>query len=158
MVIPLLIAAVAAAAAGPAADPNVGGALADLAKSERAEACRNDQKADILICGRRGERYRIDPSVLEASRAHDSAPAKPRVPPDASPDNSCVGPQHCGDAVIPLVAVALTAIRAAELAANGEDWRDSLRTHEDEYRLYKQAEERKVKQRRVIIGVAAGSK
>jgi hypothetical protein len=54
--------------------------------------------------------------------------------------------------------MALTAVKAAELAAHGDDWRDALRTHEDEYRLYKEAEERKAKERGIKISVAAGSR
>jgi hypothetical protein len=159
MILPFVIAA-AGAAAEPSSDgaPNFASALADVAKSSPAEACKSDNKADILVCGRAGTPYRIDRSVLEASREHDAAPAKPPLSADAAADNSCIGPQHCGDAVIPLVAIALTALKAAELAANGGDWRNAIRTHEDEYRLYQQAEAREAKERRVRIGIIAGGK
>ena len=37
--------------------------------------------------------------------------------------------------MIPLVGMALTALKAAVLASQGEDWREAFKTHPDEYRI-----------------------
>jgi hypothetical protein len=50
----------------------------------------------------------------------------------------------------------LTVARAAALAARGDDWRDAIRIHEDEYRLYKAAEARRARDRRPHIGFSVG--
>jgi len=158
MVIGLLITA-AQAAASPSATPDIASAL--RAESRTAATCRNDKGAEIVVCGRQISPYRIDPTVLQAQRARDALPPKPPVGAAVVADNGCVGGQGGGcmnGGTIPLVGMALTAVKAAELAAHGDDWRDALRTHEDEYRLYKQAEERKAKERGIKISVAAGSR
>ena len=106
-----------------------------------AQPCNVSQSpAEVIICGSRPQRYRIDPDVLAATRAVHTPPLKP--PLDASTADSCVGP-NCGGGMIPLVAMALTAIKAMALAAQGDDWRDAFRTHPDEYRAYEQSKARK---------------
>ena len=150
MIAPFLFAAAAAAqAAGKALQPS--------AAAQVEAECRDSSSADLVVCGKGAKRYRIDPSVLEAQRAHDAPPPKPPLTAEMSPESGCVGPQACKGGVVPLVGMALVAAKAAALAAEGEDWRDALRTHEDEYRLYQQAEERRAKDRRVKIGVTAGT-
>jgi hypothetical protein len=157
VIVAFLIVAVGAAAA-PAADPR-----ADTPRivSSAVDPCKSASNEDILVCGERGQkgasRFRIDPNVLSADRAANALPPKP--PADASEvaqSNACVGPNACRDGVIPLVGMALAAAKAAVLAANGDDWRDAIRTHDDEYRLYKQAEERRRKDRGVKLGVGVG--
>jgi hypothetical protein len=161
MVVALLMSAAQAAAspaAVPAAAPNIADALRVESRSSGA-ACRNEHGSEIVVCGRQGSRYRIDPVVLETQRARDALPPKPPVGADTVADNGCVGGRGDGctnGGVIPLVGMALAAVKAAELAANGDDWRDAIRTHEDEYRIYKQAEERKAKERGVKIGISTG--
>ena len=150
-----LIAAVGAAAAPAAPEPS---AATPAVVSSAADPCKGASKADILVCGKRGaDRFRIDPNVLEADRAANALPAKPPVQADQASASGCVGPNSCKDGVIPLVGMALAAAKAAALAANGDDWRDAIRTHDDEYRLYKQAEERRRKDRGVKIGVSVGN-
>lgn len=148
----LIVAAQAAASSSPPAD--VTGAL-------QADKCKDSKGNEIVVCAERGRSpYRIDPRVLQAERAHAALPPKPPVGTETVASSGCVGGQGRGctnGGVIPLVGMALTAVKAAELAAHGDDWRDALRTHEDEYRLYKQAEERKAKERGVKIGVSAGN-
>lgn len=128
------------------------------------EPCKSASGDEILVCGerdKRGEdRFRIDANVLAADRAKNALPPKP--PADATADasttgNSCVGPNACNEGVIPLVGMALAVAKAAALAAKGEDWRDAIRTHEDEYRLYKEAEERRRKDRGIKIGITVGN-
>ena len=138
----LLAAAAALAAAEPSGSP-------------ASEACASEDPAEILVCGRPGDRFRIDPDVLEASRAREALPPKPAVTADASPAAGCVGPQACTGNSVPLVAMALVAAKAAALAIDGEDWREALRTRQDEYRLKKQAEERRARDHGIKIGVGA---
>ncbi len=164
MILALLIAAgtIAGAPAGASSalvvPANVGNAASAANTLGRpvmqSHSCKSDNSADILVCGRPADRYRIDPAVLEAIRQREAAPAKPPLSPDTAPDTSCVGPQHCGDEVIPLVGMALVVAKAAALAANGDDWREALRTHEDEYRLYQQSEARKTEERRATFGIS----
>ena len=150
----------AQAAATPSPLPDVAGALRAESRVSRDE-CSKGSAAEIVVCKRRTTPYRIDPTVLEAERVHDALPPKPPIGADTVADSGCVGGQGGGctnGGVIPLVGMALTAVKAAELAAQGDDWRDAIRTQQDEYRLYKQAEERKAKERGVKIGITAGGK
>jgi hypothetical protein len=151
MMFAILIAAVAGAAAPapPAETPKI--------VLSAANPCESGTTADILVCGKRGDHFRIDPNVLEADRAANARPPKPPAHADEATASGCVGPNACKDGVIPLVGMALAAAKAAALAANGDDWRDAIRTHQDEYRLYKQAEERRRKERGVKIGIAVGN-
>lgn len=116
--------------------------------------CKSTSPAEVVVCGRSEQRYRIDPQVLAATRAAEALPPKPEL--DASRDSSCTGP-NCGGGTIPLVGMALTALKAAELAAQGDDWREAFRTHPDQYQLYQDAKA-KEKRASVNIGVAAGNK
>lgn len=102
-----------------------------------AGPCKNDDPAEVVVCGRSEQRYRIDPHVLAAVRAADASPPKPSL--NATGADSCVGP-NCGGATIPLVGMALTVARAAMLAAKGDDWKEAFRTHPDQYEAYRQSE------------------
>jgi hypothetical protein len=51
--------------------------------------------------------------------------------------------------------MALTGLRAAELAADGDDWREAFRTRPDEYRAYEAA---RAKKGGISIGIVAGSR
>lgn len=148
-----LIAALAwpCAAVAQEQPPTLGQVLKDAASPQ----CKNSRADEVVVCGRSAPRYRIDPTVLAATRALEAPPVKP--PLDASTDQSCVGP-NCGGATIPLVGMALTALKAAELAAQGDDWREAFRTHPDAYQAYKNAKANEAKRPRVSIGVTAGSK
>jgi len=152
--LPLVLAAMALPSAAAAQElPPVpiaralGGARADTA------GCKSNDPAEVVVCGRSQQRYRIDPQVLAATRAAEALPPKPAL--DASRDSSCTGP-NCGGGTIPLVGMALAALKAAELAAQGDDWREAFRTHPDQYQLYEQS--KASKKARVSIGVGAASK
>jgi len=84
-----------------------------------------------------------------------AGPFKPLL--DASTEQSCVGPD-CGGATIPLVGMALVALKAAELAAQGDDWREAFRTRPDAYRAYQEAKAKEAKRARVSVGLSASSK
>lgn len=122
------------------------------ANSPQGVRCTNDDPATVVVCGRSQQRYRIDPVVLEATREASAAPPKPRL--DATTEPGCIGP-NCGGGTIPLVAVALTALKAAVLASQGDDWREAFRTHPDAYSQYEDA---KARTSRISIGVTAGNR
>jgi hypothetical protein len=152
----LLIAA-AAVTAAPPPESNVL-VPSPVLRAGLANICQNDKPDDVIVCGKPGQPYRIDSSVLAASRAANARPPKPPVTADTLPSNNCVGPDSCSGGVIPLVGMALVAAEAASLAAHGDDWRDAIRTQPDEYRLYEQAEARRESERKVRIGITAASK
>jgi hypothetical protein len=138
-----------AAGAQPASPP----ALASA--TNQPSACKSADASEVIVCGRSRERYRIDPSVLAATRAANALPPKPPITGDV-PDASCAGAMNCaGGSYVPLVGIALTALQAAELAADGDDWRDAFRTHPDQYRAYQNA---KAKKGGVSIGVSVGNR
>lgn len=151
--IPVLI-AVAAVAAQPApagSGPGIGPALT----APVAKTCKGDHPEDVVVCGKPGQPYRIDPVVLEANRAANAKPPKPPVTADSVPTNGCIGGMSCEGGFIPLVGMALVAAEAVSLAAHGDDWRDAIRKQPDEYRLYQQAEAKRASERKVRIGIAA---
>jgi hypothetical protein len=147
-----MIMARAAAAPDPASVPEPRRDVQETLRLDGSLAsCESTVPAEVIICGRRDEKYRIDPIVLEALRARKAVPLKEPETAEAKPTQGCVGPNACGGGVIPLVRMALVAAEAVKLAADGEDWRGAIWKHEDEYRLYKRAEERRAKDRRVKI-------
>ena len=147
------IASAAAAQPLPAiAGSNMADALKSVATGKLEAVCKNTDPTEVLVCGKPAQPYRIDPAVLESQRAVEAPPPKPMLT-DGAPGYDCVGPQHCGGGTLPLVAVALTAVKAAALAANGDDWRDAFRTHPDGYQAYEDA---KAKRPKVHIGFGVG--
>ena len=130
------------------------GLQAGVALPKLEEPWRSESPADVAVCAKRGQQYRIDKSVLEASRAAEARPPKPPIVADNDSTKGCVGPMACQGDMIPLVGMAMVAAKAAALAASGEDWREAIRTHEDEYRLCKQAEARRARDRKPRIGIA----
>ena len=152
-----LLAAFASPAMGqeeaPVRPEGIGKAMTQLLPGE-AGKCRSSDPSEVVVCGRSKQRYRIDSDVLAATRAAGAPPPKPEL--DASKQSSCVGP-NCGGGTIPLVGMALAALKAAELAARGDDWRDAFRTHPDAYKLYEDASTTE-KRGSIEIGVAAGNK
>ncbi len=131
-------------------EPSLSQSLADQ-EAQPAESCKSSDPTAVVVCGRSQQRYRIDPNVLAAARAAEAPPPKPEL--DATNANTCVGP-NCGGATIPLVAMALTALKAAELAAEGDDWKEAFRTHPDQYKAYQAS---KAKKGKISIGVMAGN-
>jgi hypothetical protein len=126
-------------------------AAPDKRDTPAKERCNSDDPSTVVVCGRSQQRYRIDPLVLEATREAEAPPPKPKL--DATTTNACTGP-NCGGGVIPLVGMALTAVKAAVLASQGDDWREAFRTRPDQYRAYEDA---KARTSRISIGVTAGN-
>jgi len=152
--LPLVLAAMALPSAAAAQDsPPV--PIAKALSDARADTtgCKSSDPAEVVVCGRSQQLYRIDPQVLAATRAAEALPPKAAL--DASRDSSCTGP-NCGGGTIPLVGMALAVLKAAELAAKGDDWREAFRTHPDQYQLYQQS--KAAKKARVSVGVGAASK
>jgi hypothetical protein len=158
---PLLLLAIGLGSAAGAQDngmaigQTLGQALSSAAPAARSAACKVARPGEVVVCGHSQEKYRIDPTVLAATRAADAAPPKPAL--DATAVNPCTG-QDCGGGTIPLVGMALTALKAAELAADGDDWRDAFRTHPDAYQQYQAATASAARKGHISIGVTAGSK
>ena len=149
MLVALLVGTPAAAHQAPASEA-LGQAL-DAAKP--VPSCKGDS-TQVVVCGRSDHKYRIDPDVLAATRAAEAPPPKPAL--DASQQVACVGPNCGGGNYVPLVGMALTALKAAELAADGDDWREAFRTHPDQYQAYQRAKDGK--KGHVSIEITAGSK
>lgn len=124
-------------------------ALTALGKPDTAPSCQSDDPKTVVVCGRSQQRYRIDPTVLEATRQAEALPPKTDL--DATTVGSCIGP-NCGGGTIPLVGMALTAVKAAVLASEGQDWREAFRTHPDQYQVYQKA-----KQSHISVGISAGN-
>ena len=109
-----------------------------------APRCDTPPPADgvIIVCGRKDDRYRIDPTVLAAIRSRDSR-GGPR--PDAhttmfSERCSPVGLSSCsGQNVVPVTSILMVVATAVSKVVRGEDLRPMLHTVPDEYELYKQA-------------------
>jgi hypothetical protein len=139
--------------------PTVASALRESAAGQPQNRCKSDDPKAVIVCGRSQHRYRIDPGVLAAERAVETPAAKGPISfVPASGQTACVGPK-CGSGAdfIPVVGIALVALRAATLAAHGEDWRDAFRTHEDEYQAYQDSQAKQAKGG-VSVGVSAGNK
>ena len=149
-----LVIAFALTASGAFAAP--GASSADkpaivTATPQRPDSCEESDAAEVVVCGRSPQRYRIDPAVLAATRAAEARPPKPPITGDV-PDEPCTG-AHCGGgSYVPLIGMALTALKAAELAVDGEDWREAFRTKPDQYQAYQREKARRGK---ITIGVGA---
>ena len=115
-------------------------------------ACKSDDPATVVVCGKAQQRFRIDPAVLAATRAAETPPPKP--PLDATSGQPCTGSQCGGGSYVPLIGMALVGLKAAELAAEGEDWREAFRTRPDQYQAYKAEKARKGG---VSVGVGIGN-
>ena len=122
--------------------------------AQQPGSSKSRDPAEVLVCGRSPQRYRIDPSVLAATRAAEAKPPKPPITGDV-PEAGCAGPNCGGGSYVPLIGMALTALKAAELAADGEDWREAFRTRPDQYQAYSRA---KAKKGGISVGVSAGNK
>jgi hypothetical protein len=143
--------AAAAQDRSPPGAPSLAVAIHDTAAQDAR--CERNAPDEVVVCGHSRHPYRIDPDVLAATRAAEAPRAKP--PLDASTAEPCTG-QTCGGGTIPLVGMALTALKAAELAAHGDDWREAFRTHPDQYQAYQQS--KAAKKGGISFGVNAGSR
>lgn len=143
----LMVFAMAVPAAGgaePGADPL--GAAQGQAPERIAIPLQNPNCAsgegEIVVCGRKEDRYRIDPTVLAGLRAREAreVPSRPDRRIVTAEKCSPVGPNGCAfQNVLPVSAIALTLITAAVKAIKGEDLRPMLRAEPTDYELYEQA-------------------
>lgn len=104
-------------------------------------SCTSNE-GEIVVCGRKEDRYRIDPTVLAGLRARQArnAPSRPDRRIVTAEKCSPVGPNGCAFRdVLPVSAVALTLVTAAVKAIKGEDLRPMLRAEPTDYELYEQA-------------------
>lgn len=133
-----------APAAGEPVNAAVAEALREVAPNASKAACKSAEAEAIVVCGRQGSPYRIDPVVLGAQRAAEAPPGKKSDIAAASKGTmQCVGLNNCGAGTVPLVAAALAAAKAAALAAQGEDWREAFRTGPTGYQRYEQSKSQK---------------
>lgn len=153
-----LLLALAPSAANAAQDQpapkTIAQALSD-ASPGREPKCDTEDPHAVVVCGRSQKPYRIDPNVLAATRAAEAPPAKPPV--GSVPPEQCSGPNCGGGSYVPLVGMALTALKAVELAAQGDDWRDAFRTRPDQYRLYQEEQAKQARKSGVSVGVTVGN-
>jgi hypothetical protein len=139
-------------AATAQSDPGaVAKALSNEAATKKAQ-CKSDDPKTVLVCGRSQQRFRIDPAVLAATRAAEAVPPKAAL--DANSAQTCTGSDCGGGNYVPLIGMALTALKAAELAADGDDWRDAFRTRPDQYQAYRAEQSKK---RGISVGVTVGN-
>ncbi|WP_152569529.1 MULTISPECIES: hypothetical protein [Sphingomonas] len=125
-----------------------------------ARPCKDDGDADVTVCARPRDDFRIDPNVLAGQRAREALPVDTRSPQERSQVADCtkeVG-QCQGGGVIPILPGVVRTVTAVVLAAKGEDWRQPFRDKPDEYQAYRayQAEQARRKSR-VSVQVSAGS-
>ena len=102
--------------------------------------CRDGESndGDITVCGRRSDRYRIDPKILAINRLAESQRGSGID--DATSATSCgIGLERCGSDIIPVSAIAFVIAHATVRAAKGEDWRDTFRSSPNEYQIYRSA-------------------
>jgi hypothetical protein len=142
------------AAHGQPAPKTIAQALAEVSPS-REPKCENADPHAVVVCGRSQAPYRIDPNVLAATRAAEAPPPKPPV--GSAPPEQCTGPNCGGGSYVPLVGMALTALKAVELAAQGDDWREAFRTRPGQYRLYQDQQAKRAKKSGVSVGVTVGN-
>ena len=135
---------------------SIGQALDQAVRETSSNGCSSAED-EILVCSQPRKTYRVDPVVLAIERELEKGPPKREL--DASTTvagGNCIGPQKCGDAVLPLVQVALAALKAAQLAAKGEDWKDAFRNGPPRYQRY--LEEQARAKARTKVKVTLGGK
>ena len=148
----LMLAQAAGAPIEPGALPT---AIEDAMRVASPHQCAASED-EILVCGSPRQTYRVDPVVLAIEREREKGPPKREL--DASTTvagGDCIGPQKCGDAVLPLVKVALAALKAATLAAKGEDWKDGFRNGPTQYQRYLDEQARAKKRTKIEVTVGA---
>lgn len=133
----LAFALAAPVAAEPAEAPKL-----DL--SVKAASCEGSAD-EVVVCGKRDERYRLDSAVMAVERSKE--PSSGSRPPEYLSVNlqSCLphGNGGCaGQGVVPVLKIAVVAAQVAARAIQGEDWREPLRTGPQDYRLYQESKAR----------------
>jgi hypothetical protein len=110
------------------------------------DACKSRDPREIVVCAKKRQEYRIDPSVSETRQQAESSSRSASAPLPAA-QASCAGsPMGCGTGLegLDLANVALVLGTMAVRAAKGDDWAKAFRTGgPDEYQLYKAAKKRR---------------
>ena len=132
-------------------DQTVAKAIGKATAGSKAD-CKRDDPDTVVVCGRSKQRFRIDPTVLAATRRAEALP--PKAPLDATGAQPCTGSQCGGGDFVPLVPMALKTLKAAELAIEGDDWREAFRTRPDQYQAYRAEQSKRGK---VSVKVSAGN-
>ena len=127
------------------------------------QSCPHVTGEQVIVCGDRNQRspYRIDPVIGAMSRQQEPSVASPpehrRIDQEACPPH---GLKTCkGLDTIPILAIARVAAKSAMLAMDGEDWREPLRTQDDQYEVYREAKAREARRRddrRPRFGIFSG--
>lgn len=114
------------------------------------DACQSRNERDIVVCGQRGQAFRVDPDVMEANRevrTNQRSATSPVPPAQALCARPPVGPPPpCGNGLgsLDLANVAIVVGTTALKAAKGEDWKSIFRpSGPDEYQLYQEAKRRR---------------
>jgi hypothetical protein len=159
-----LFASLGAVVASPAAAQNVpqpaapalGNALRNTVADPSPQDCKTNDPNSVVVCGRSQQFYRIDPNVLAAERVVEAPPIRAPLTADDA-QTACIGPECGTGGVVPFIGMALIAATAVAMAADGDDWRDAVRTHEEEYQAYLDAKAKQKKERRIQIlgGIAS---
>ena len=120
--------------------------LVTKTKDGADRTCVSPNPRNILVCGKRGQEYRVDPDVMQANR---EVQTNERSATSATPPAQAVcsrqpvrPPPGCGEGLgsLDLVNVAIVVGTTAVRAAKGEDWKGIFRPGgADEYQLYQQA-------------------
>jgi hypothetical protein len=148
----LLLVQAEAIAVEPRALPQ---AMEDAMREAPGGRCASSGE-EILVCSEPRKTYRVDPVVLAVERELQQGPAKKEVDVSkAHAGGDCIGPRKCGDAVLPLVMVALATLKAAKLAAEGEDWKQAFRSGPTEYQRYLDKQARAKKRPKVDVTLGA---
>jgi len=141
----------------PAAPPAPAASPAPIRIDLLNRPCRSDKEADVTVCARPRDDYRIDPSILAAQRRREALPIDTRSPQERSQVADCTKELSAcqGGGVIPILPGVVRTITAVVLAAKGEDWRQPFRDKPSEYENY-QAEQAQ-RQSRITVGVSASN-
>jgi hypothetical protein len=131
----------AAQTAPQPAPPALGKALRNAVTNPSAKNCKSDDPDRVVVCGRSRHPYRIDPDVLAAERAVEAPPVRAPLTADDA-HMACIGADCGTGGVVPVIGMVLVAAGAIAMAADGDDWRNAFRTHEDEYQAYQDAKAR----------------
>jgi hypothetical protein len=100
--------------------------------------CKSEADDSVVVCGRRSERYRIDRSVYEASRAASANAPKPSLSAQAITEMRYGQPLDRGR-VMPTDLTKMPAEKALMMAIKGEDWRAPLLQEPDQYATFEKA-------------------
>lgn len=104
--------------------------------------CRPEAPNDVIVCRQRGTNlYRIDPTVLKATRVKELAENPPRpTDPSVVAESCAVGPIVCpGAGSVDFIGPLILLTKSLVNAAQGKDWREPFRTKPDDYQLHEQA-------------------